>query len=131
MWKSITTYLQFCRLAFQEKFPSERWYQPLKKIVVPLLIFVIAWVLGAYLGVPLKSIVIPIYKLLPGAAWIVIVLLIAIGFLLLLLDGARRLHGRTIQEIYLAQAEIIKEYADSFGRIASPTLFNGRYDELG
>ena len=103
----------------------------MKKIVIPVLLFVIAWILGAYFGVPLKSIVIPVYKLLPGAAWIVIALLIVLSFLLLLLDGARRLHGRTIQEIYAAQAGLIKEYADSFDRIELLTLFKGRFDALG
>lgn len=130
MWKSTKAYLQFCRLAFQDKFPSER-YHLLKKIVVPLLLFVMAWVLGAYFGVPLKSIVLPIYRLLPGATWVVIVLLLAIVFLLLLLDGARRLHGRTIREVYIAQAGIIKEYADSFDRIELLTLFKGRFDAIG
>jgi hypothetical protein len=130
MWKSAKAYLQFCRLAFQDKFPSKK-YQLLKKIVVPLLLFVMAWVLGAYFGVPLKSIVVPIYRLLPGAAWIVIVLLLAIVFLLLLLDGARCLHARTIREIYMVQAEIIKEYADSFDKIELLTLFMGRFDAIG
>lgn len=108
MWKSIKDYFTFCGLAFAEKFPSRR-YTLLKKIVWPLLVFVVAWVLHAYFGIPLKSVVVPIYNLLPGLAWIIIVLGIVIGFLLCLIDGARRYHKKTVAHLTDALTDKIKQ----------------------
>lgn len=101
MWNSIKIYLHFCRLAFKERFPTGR-YGLLKKVVWPLLVFSIAWVLGAYFGIPLRSLAMPVYSLLPGTMWIVVILLFVVAFLLFLIEGARRFNERTIMEIYQA-----------------------------
>lgn len=100
VWNSIKGYCAFCRLAFAEKFLSRR-YKLLKKVVWPLALFLVAWVLGAYFGIALKSVVAPIYNLLPGLAWIIIVLGLVIVFLLCLIDGARRYHNRTVNQCVL------------------------------
>jgi hypothetical protein len=64
-----------------------------------ILIFVLAWIINAYLGIKLQDLVKAIYHLLSWYVWIFILLGLAIFFLLFLIDGARRLHERTVSEL--------------------------------
>jgi hypothetical protein len=102
----------------------------LRKIAWPLLLFVVAWVLGAFFGIPLKRVIAPIYNLLPGLAWLIIALGVVIAFLLFLIDGARRFHKRTVGAVHKAQKGIAKEYADCAEQIEWLTLILGRGDSL-
>jgi len=51
-------------------------------------------------------------------------------FLLFLIDGARRFHKRTVDEIYKANEGITKEYAACAERSECLTLIRGRGDTL-
>ena len=129
MWNSIRTFIHFCRLAFNERFPTG-WGRRLRRAFWSVLVFVFGFVVSDYLGVPLKTIIAPIYNLLPGLVWLVVVLLLMIGMLLLVMEGARRYHMRIVAEILNATEKAFVDHKTQSTRIERLTLLEGRYLSL-
>lgn len=102
----------------------------MRKALWSVVVFVLGFVVSDYYGVPLKRIIAPIYDLLPGLGWLVLLLLLVILFLLLLIEGARRYHMRIIGDILSGTDKAFSEYKTLSTRIERLTLLEGRYLSL-
>ena len=69
------------------------------RILYVILVFILGWVVADFLGVKLIDLVKPIYHLLSIQSWVMVALVIAILFLLSLIDGSRRYHERITREL--------------------------------
>jgi hypothetical protein len=67
---------------------------------------VILFFVADYLGVPLRQLTTPVYHLLPTLWWVIILLSLAILFLLIVIEGARRYHQKTVVDLYEVQSKV-------------------------
>ena len=93
---STNPYINFCRLAVKEFEPSKG--AKFVKKTWPILLFILAWIVGGFLGIPYLDVVKAAYRLLAWQWWIVIGLAFAVLCLLFVIEGVRRLHERTVNE---------------------------------
>lgn len=129
MWTKVVAYFTFLCLSFKQLFPPAK-YRSVIRGVWGLIIFVLGFIVADYFGIPLKQIVLPIYHLLPALWWIIIVLVLAAILLLFVINGARRIHEKTLNEVYAANEATIEEYLGCAANIERWTLFKGRFDVL-
>lgn len=108
MWSYIKAYFNFCALAFREVF-KPIVSRKLVKWLYLLIAFVLSVIVSDFLGIPLLELSKPVFELLPVLWWVIVLLAIVIIFLLFLIDGSRRFHGRVINELNAAQREEISE----------------------
>lgn len=102
----------------------------MRRVIGSIVVFVLGFVVSDYYGVPLKQIAAPVYRLLPGLGWLVLLLLFVIVFLLLLMEGARRYHVRIVRDILSITDKAISDYQALSVRIERLTLLEGRYISL-
>ena len=100
------------------------------KALWAVLLFLLAWILSVYFGIPLHSLVKPVFALLPGIAWLAIALGLLSGFLLLLLEGSRRFYVRTISEIFVTVGKAVADYEFQSRRIEKLALFEGQSQSM-
>ncbi len=126
---AMRRYLTFVRFALEAQFP-QAWYRRAVKAVGSVAGFILLFVVSDFLGIPLKKLVLPAYQVLSPAWWAVIALAIVVIALLLIVNGARRFHRTALDNVYIANDAITKEYAESASRIEVRKLFQGRFDAL-
>jgi hypothetical protein len=126
---AMRRYLTFVRFALEAQFP-QAWYRRTVKAFGSVAGFILLFVVSDFLGIPLKNLVIPAYQELSPAWWAVIALATLVISLLLIVNGARRFHRTALDNVYLANDAVTKEYAESASRIEMWKLFQGRFDAL-
>lgn len=106
MW--LKTYLNFCRLAFDERFKPLKGYKPVRWLSV-FIVFVVGTVLGDALGYSLLDLAKPVIRLQTPDHWLATGLFGVILFLLFLIDGARRYHDKVIKELIAQNSKAVEE----------------------
>lgn len=106
MW--LKAYLNFCRLAFNERFKPIKGYKPVRWLIVSIA-FLVGTVLGDALGYSLLDLAKPVIRLQTPDHWLATVLFGVILFLLFLIDGARRYHDRVDKELKAENGKAVEE----------------------
>lgn len=119
MWRRVEPYINFCRLSLYE-FKSGREGKWMRLFYLAAG-FLIAVVLDLILGIPVRQWAKAVFDLLHWHWWVVIFLSLVTFFLLLVIEGARRYHERTVKELNAEHASDISErkgHADIMHRLS-------------
>jgi hypothetical protein len=136
MWKRlkprIKAYVKFFGQALSQHLPHAK-YKPVITWVWRVVLFVIFFFVADYLGVPLRQLVAPVYHLLPALWWVIVLLSLVLIFLLLVIEGARRFHEKTVRDLYDVQSKVayrILRLGEVVGRGSQiDQAFDNREDE--
>lgn len=89
----LKAYFGFYWLALKEYLPEKR--RKLLRVVYLVAVFIVGWIVADFFGIALKNPLMWVYHLMPGSSWVIVGLLVVVAFQCFVIEGARRVYGRT------------------------------------